>query len=193
MRIIAETMNLKVRDKNGQPVNVNAQVFPVLHVTDKRPSGVAVLGKSAWFSVEEARSFARQQSTMNPDPQRFIVFDENERVDSIWKAGKKVALFSVEASDKSIAREISRVASLVAGDTSNSRQTISWHVLKSFSAVTTAIQDLRFDLRQLEDDYIDEDNAKKRELTTKILDFLEKISKKILDAHSTVLNKLYKE
>jgi hypothetical protein len=107
---VASKMNLDVRDKNGQKVTVNATVFPVLHVTDKRPSGVMVLNKQVWFSIDEARGWAKSQSQTNPEPNRFIVYDERDAVDSIWQAGKKMSMFTVEASAKTAASKTTTMA-----------------------------------------------------------------------------------
>ena len=75
---------------------VVAPVTTVLHLTDPstgtRP---VVLGKSQWFTDEEAVEFAAEESAKYPNPQRFAVFDEHSVLVAILQCGKRVPIFEV--------------------------------------------------------------------------------------------------
>lgn len=75
---------------------VTAPVMVVRHLTDPsmgfRP---VMLGESAWFQQDGAMEFAREQSCCHPAPQRFAVYDQDNRWLASFQCGREMPAFVV--------------------------------------------------------------------------------------------------
>lgn len=83
-----------LQDPNNSLLQHTVVVWPVLHVTDSN-AGPQAIGRADWFSEAEARDYAKQQSLAYPEPNRFLVYDENNTMIAIYQGGEEKPLFEV--------------------------------------------------------------------------------------------------
>lgn len=76
-------------------VKYQTTLATVLQMTDDVVGKATAIGRAEWFNIAEAENFAKQQSMVYPAPQRFLVYDGDGNLVSVWQGGVKMSMFTV--------------------------------------------------------------------------------------------------
>ena len=75
--------------------DVAIPVVSVLHLTETTLGKTIIIGKSLWFTTDEARKHAFLQSACYPKPNRFAIYDAKRKWVASYQCGKSLPMFLI--------------------------------------------------------------------------------------------------